>query len=84
VTDIDLTEFFRYSQPKRPPCKVGAVIDLLKGGEKAKLVAALEASDGLITHAAVVTWIDKRGTNIALNIQNVINHRKGKCTCAST
>lgn len=77
----DLTEFYKYSKPKRPPCKVGAVLGELGREPKKQLVAALATDSSLITPSAVVTWMEKR-CELHFSPQNVINHRNGRCTCA--
>lgn len=83
----DLTEFYRYSKPKKPPCKIGLVLDKLGRTTKTQLVAALSTENTLITGTAILTWIEKRAdtldgvASLDINNNNVRSHREKKCTC---
>lgn len=83
----DLTEFYRYSKPKKPPCKIGMVLEALgRSKEKPALVAALATDNAVITGAAIIEWIGKRAERLGiqgLDISNnsVRSHRERKCTC---
>jgi hypothetical protein len=81
-TTVDLSEFYKYSQPKRPPCKVGAVLDLLRGEPKKQLIAALEIDGSIITGAAICTWIESRKSEIPVTPTAISNHRRKVCSCA--
>ena len=80
-TTPDLTEFYKYSRPKKPPCKVGIALTKLRGEAKSQLIAALAADSGVITGGAIVTWLEKRVKELEFNHNNVTAHRKKKCTC---
>ena len=75
----DLTEFFKYSRPKRPPCKVAWALTQIKAAEKDQFVGALDTDKGIIPAGAVVEWLSKR--DIDLSHQHIVNHRSKKCTC---
>lgn len=75
----DLSEFFKLSRPKKPPCKVGFVISKLKDDERAQLETALSTEKNLITASAIVQWCERRKQQVSIN--NVSNHRARKCTC---
>ena len=78
----DLSEFFKYSRPKRPPCKVGYALTQLKSSkDRALALAALATDSNLITPSAVTTWFEKRGIDTITSTGSVIAHRKKKCTC---
>jgi len=81
MSDVDLSEFYRHSQPKKPPCKVGIVIGALKPAEQKQLTAALETDNNIITSAAIIKWCESRNP-LPLISNNVVSHRKGTCTCA--
>jgi hypothetical protein len=76
----DLSEFFKYSRPKRKPCAVGYALEQLGEHELAQLQAALNHDAGIITNAAVVQWLSAR--KHAATVSAVVNHRKGVCACA--
>lgn len=75
----DLTEFFRYSQPKRKPCQTAWVLDQLDTMERQQLEAALATDKGLITAPAIRQWLDARGHQ--LSDTSIGNHRRGACAC---
>lgn len=76
---VDLSEFFRLSRPKKPPCKVGWARGQLVESERAQLDAACATDKGLITAQAVVEWLAKRGHEV--NTSAVVAHRAEKCSC---
>lgn len=76
----DLSEFFKYAQPKKPPCKVGFVIDQLGGEEAQQLQAACEQDRNLINTGAIKRWLESRGFDIS--VPAITNHRSGTCTCS--
>lgn len=79
----DLTEFYKYSRPKKPPCKIGIVLDKLGRSNDAKrLRAALSTDNSIITGAAVLQWIEKREPDLDISNSAVRSHRERKCTCA--
>ena len=83
----DLTEFYRYSQPAKPPCKLGIMLSTgspLKVAEREQLSAALDQPSNVITGAAIVKWLDARKVTIPVNSQNIQYHRKGSCTCVQS
>ena len=81
TTQPDLTEFYKYSRPKCPPCKIGVVLDFLRGETKKQLIAALEVDGSIITTSAIVTWIEKRKPEIPVTTVSVSNHRRKVCAC---
>ena len=81
TTTPDLTEFFKYSRPKKPPCKVGVALGKLRGDTKTQLVAALGTDTGIITNGAIITWLEKRVKDLQVNTSNITSHRAKRCTC---
>jgi hypothetical protein len=79
MSQPDLSEFYRYSRPKRSPCRVGHARAQLKPAERAQLDAALEIDKGVITAGAIEQWLTKRGQDASITA--IANHRKKKCTC---
>jgi len=75
----DLTEFFKYSRPKKPPCKVGFAAEQIGADEKAQLQAALSEDKGLITNSAIQEWLGKRNHDVT--VSSIVSHRKGTCSC---
>lgn len=78
-TGPDLSEFFRLSKPKRKPCLVGFALTQLKKPERDQLEAALATDKGIITAAAVESWLRSRGHST--NIPAITSHRQERCTC---
>lgn len=83
-TTPDLTEFFRLSKPKKPPCQIGLILDgqitpKLDPEEYQQLRAALGTDGGIITASAIVQWLKERGHDT--NANRISNHRRGVCTC---
>jgi hypothetical protein len=76
----DLSEFFKYSRPKRKPCCVGYALEQLDEPQQTQLQAALSHDAGIITNAAVVQWLAAR--KHTATVSAVVNHRKGVCACA--
>lgn len=76
----DLTEFFRYSQPKRRPCPVAFAVEQLDEGERTQLTAACATDQGIITNAAIEKWLSNRGHTASVSA--IVVHRKGTCSCA--
>ena len=80
-TAPDLSEFFKYSKPKKPPCRVGFALSQLKPKERSELIAALEMDNNIITNGAIAEWLEKRGQD-GPSTSALTSHRKGKCNCA--
>lgn len=83
----DLSEFYRLSKPKSPPCQVGLILNgevtpQLKAPEAEQLKAALNTDSGIITASAVVQWLGERGHET--NTNRVSNHRRGVCNCGKS
>lgn len=83
----DLTEFFKLSKPKKPPCQLGLILsgDLtpkLKPAERDQLDAALKTDRGVITAAAIQQWLESRGHEV--NPTRISNHRRKVCTCGDS
>jgi hypothetical protein len=77
----DLSEFYKLSRPKKPPCQVGAAIPQLTSADQAALHAAVEVSrEGHITAGAIEAWLAARGHKVTQSA--IIAHRKGTCSCA--
>lgn len=79
TTQVDLSEFFRLSRPKKKPCSVGFARTLLAPSEQFQLDAACAADKGIITAQAVVDWLARRKQET--NTSAVANHRRGACSC---
>lgn len=86
-TQPDLSEFYRLSKPKKPPCKIGVVLEkLARSKEKTQLISALATDNSIITGKAIQEWIEARSEKLEIqgldiNSGNVRSHREGKCTC---
>ncbi len=76
----DLTEFFKYSKPKRPPCRIGYALTQLKPAERKQLEAALATDKNLITASAIIEWLKIRGIE-SPSVSAITGHRKETCTC---
>lgn len=79
MAKVDLSEFFKYSRPKRKPCAVNFVFGLLNAEEQTQLVAALDQDQGIITNAAVQQWLAARKHDVT--VAAVVSHRKRMCNC---
>lgn len=77
----DLSEFFKYSRPKKKPCPVAVAKQLLDDDDVAKLDAALKNELGLITTSAVREWLKARGH--VVTDASVSVHRRGVCSCGN-
>lgn len=77
----DLSEFFKHSRPKKPPCKIGFLIDQqeLSPEEVEQLQAACDQDKGLITGGAIQKWLAERGHDTS--IPAITAHRTKVCTC---
>ena len=80
-TGPDLAEFYKYSRPKRPPCRVGHVISQLKTAERKAVEAAFETDKNLITASAICTWFEAHGHKDFQTAASLAGHRKHTCTC---
>ena len=79
MSDVDLSEFFRLSRPRKKPCAVGYAASQVKAPERAKLDAACATDAGIITNAAVTEWLATRGQ--VVSVSAVVAHRKRTCSC---
>lgn len=82
--DPDLSEFFKLSRPKKPPCQLGIILSRaakpqLSETEAEQLRAALATDVGIITAAAIVAWLEARGHEVTF--AKITNHRRGRCSC---
>ena len=82
----DLSEFYKLSKPKKPPCQIGLILSgeitpELSAPERKQLDAALETDSGIITATAIVGWLAARDHET--NTNRVSNHRRGACTCGN-
>lgn len=83
----DLSEFYRLSKPKSPPCQIGLILSgevtpQLKDTQPEQLKAALATDSGIITASAIVKWLADRGHET--NTNRVSNHRRGVCNCGKS
>lgn len=76
---VDLSEFYKLSRPRRPPCAVGVVAVQLSEVEQAKLKAACGADPGIITASGIRDWLDARGHQVS--VPAISNHRRKVCSC---
>ena len=79
ISKVDLSEFFKYSKPKRRPCPIGFANGQLPEGELEQLKAALAQDVGLITNTAIQQWLGGRGHDASISA--ITSHRKGVCNC---
>lgn len=79
MSDVDLTEFFKYSRPKSKPCAVAFAVEQLAAKERKQLDAALAHDKGFITNGAIREWLAKRGHE--MNVAAVTAHRNKVCAC---
>lgn len=84
MSNPDLSEFYKLSKPKKPPCQVGLILKgdvtpKLNAEEKTQLEGALAADKNVITGSAVATWLKERGHETSTN--RISNHRRGVCDC---
>ena len=80
----NLSEFYKLSSPKKPPCQIRLILDGqlgtgLKPDEVVQLAAACQADKNIVTGSAIVEWLKARG--IETNVNRVSNHRRGVCDC---
>lgn len=75
----DLSEFYKYSRPKKPPCQVGHARLLLDPADQEALDAAVETDKGIITSGAIEHWLEARKHSVS--VQAIAMHRAGRCTC---
>ena len=76
----DLSEFYKLSRPKKPPCQVGHAREQLSAEEQAQLDAAVETDKGIITSGAIQHWLKARKHTVS--IPAISMHRASRCTCA--
>lgn len=79
-TKVDLSEFYKLSRPKKPPCRIGFALEQFDGGERVQLEAALGSDVGIITNSAIQQWLAARQQEVSISA--LVSHRKGTCTCA--
>ena len=79
---VDLSEFFKYSRPKKRPCPIGFAQEQLTDSEREQLTAALAQDNGIITNAAVQQWLAGRGHDASISA--ITSHRKGACSCGDS
>lgn len=78
---VDLTEFFKLSRPKSPPCKLGPVLAQLSEEEHEQYGAAEQADSNVITNQALALWLERHVEGHNVNWQNCLAHRTRKCGC---
>lgn len=76
----DLSEFYKLSRPKKPPCQVGHARAQLKPDEQTQLDAAVGTDKGIITSGAIQHWLKARKHDVS--VPAISMHRAGRCTCA--
>lgn len=84
---VDLSEFYKLSKPKSPPCQIGLVLKgevtpALNSEELKQLEAALDSNSGVITATAIVKWLADRGHET--NTNRVSGHRRKVCNCGKS
>lgn len=79
ASKVDLSEFFKYSRPKKKACAIGYAVQQLTADERVQLQAACEQDNGIITSGAVQQWLATRKHDVTVSA--VVSHRKGVCTC---
>ena len=87
---VDLSEFYKLSRPKKPPCKVGFARQQLTKAQREKFDAAVRVDQGIITNDAIVQWLASYGHETTVSA--VVVHRKtvngtattGKCSCGDS
>jgi len=79
MAKTDLSEFYKYSRPKKRPCALGFALDQLAASEQEQLKAALTTDSGLITAGSVQQWLAARKHEVTTSA--VVAHRKGTCSC---
>lgn len=77
----DLSEFIRYSKPRRPACTIEVAKETLglSDDERRQLDAALAADAGIITPGAISQWLEKRGHKASAAA--IASHRRHQCRC---
>ena len=78
---VDLTEFFKYSRPKKRPCPIGFAFEQVSDAEAVQLLAALAAAIGIITNSALRQWLLSRAHDASISA--ITTHRKGMCSCGN-
>lgn len=78
---VDLSEFFKLSRPKSPPCKLGPVLAQLKPAERKQYEAAEATDQNIITNQALALWLERHVTGHGVNWQNCTRHRNKQCKC---
>jgi hypothetical protein len=76
----DLSEFYRLSRPKKPPCRVGFALSQLTRTEAKQARAAIDTDAGIITNSAIQQWLASKGHEAT--VSSIVSHRKNTCTCA--
>lgn len=77
----DLSEFYKLSRPKSPPCKLGPVVAQLADTERAQWDAAAATDANVITNQALALWLERHVQGHQVNWQNCAYHRSRKCSC---
>lgn len=78
-SQVDLSEFYKLSRPKKPACKVGFARVQLSRAEQGQLDGACATDKGIITANAIAEWLAKRGQTVSNSA--VVAHRARTCTC---
>lgn len=81
VQEVDLTEFFKLSRPKSPPCKLASVLAQLNKAQREQWEAACAADVNVITNQALALWLERKVKGHTVNWQNCLAHRSRKCSC---
>jgi hypothetical protein len=80
----DLSEFYRLSKPKKPPCKLGLLLSpagKLSPQERVNLHAALATDNSIVTSKAIIERLEELKVKLEINTNNIVSHRGRKCTC---
>jgi len=81
--NVDLSEFYKLSRPRTPPCKLGPILAQLSDEERAQWDAACATDTNIITNQALAMWLERHAEGSVVNWQNCLAHRARKCSCFS-
>jgi hypothetical protein len=76
---VDLAEFYRLAEPRKPPCRIGFILTQLDAEAAAQLFAACNIDRGIINTGAIRKWLASRGYETS--VPAITNHRIGTCNC---
>ena len=77
----ELSEFFKYSRPKKKPCSLGYALAKLGDPDADQLAGALKVSKEHIPSGAIIEWLTVRKQEQGVTHSAITNHRAGTCSC---